>query len=85
MITLAVKIVPNASANKIAGWENDELKIYITAVPDQGKANEALIAFLAKTLKISKSQISIKRGHTSRHKLLCLSGIDSINLNLVDC
>lgn len=72
---LQVKVIPNSSRTKIAGKFLDEknqeyLKINLTAVPEDGKANEALIKFLAKELKISKSKIEIIRGETSRIKLL---------------
>lgn len=74
-VIIALKVVPNASRNEIVGMENDELKVRIAAVPDQGKANKELIAFLAKTFHISKSQVILLHGETSRHKKLLLQGI----------
>lgn len=72
---LQVKVIPNSSRTKIAGKFLDEknqeyLKINLTAVAEDGKANEALIKFLAKEFKISKSKIEIIRGEASRIKLL---------------
>ncbi len=74
-ILLYVKVAPHSSKNKIAGKFVDEknqewLKVNITAVPEDGKANEELIKFLAKTLKISKSTIEIIRGETARMKVV---------------
>lgn len=74
-IILPVKASPKSSKNEIVGWENNELKIRIAAHPDRNSANEELIAFLANTLHISKSQIKLISGSTSRHKRLCLIGI----------
>jgi len=65
---LLVKVVPNSKTTEIVGYEGDVLKIRIAAPPDKGKANDELIAFLAKEYKISKSQITILQGHTSRLK-----------------
>lgn len=70
---LIVHLTPKASHNKIEGWALDAdnqriLRVKVTAVPENGKANEALIKLLAKTLHVSKSKISLIRGSTSRVK-----------------
>ncbi len=72
---LQVKAIPNSSQTKIVGKFLDEknqeyLKINIAAIAEDGKANAALIKFLAKEFGISKSQIEIIRGENSRIKLL---------------
>lgn len=79
MATLAVQVSPRSAENAVVGWSsslNDkpELLVKLTASPTDGKANEALIKLLAKELGIPKSRISIKNGHTSRHKLLAIDG-----------
>jgi len=68
-------ITPNAKKSEIAGEQldifgNKVLKIKIAAPPIEGKANKELIDFLAKHFKVSKSQIKILRGETSREKLI---------------
>lgn len=73
---LRIKVVPKSSKNEIVDWKNGELKIRIKGIPEKGKANEMLIQFLAKTLQISKSQIELASGETSRHKKLIISGIE---------
>ena len=81
-IIIPVKVVPKSQKNEIVGWENDELKIKIMAVPEKGNANDALISFLAKHLKISKSSITIYSGDKSRHKRIFIAGltlVDSID------
>lgn len=68
-----IKIQPNASKNEIVGWENERLKIKIKEIAEKNKANKELISFLAKTLKIPKSNIQIIQGETSRIKRLQIS------------
>jgi len=79
-ILLAIKVVPKSSRNAIAGWENDELKVRLNAVPEKGEANDALIAFLAKHLGLAKSQLKITSGETSRHKKVLISGVSSVQM-----
>ncbi len=71
-ILIPIKVIPKASKNAIVGWEQEELKVKVHAPPDKGKANEELIAFLAKSWKIPPSLFSIYSGETSRHKKLCI-------------
>ncbi|SHJ46345.1 hypothetical protein SAMN02745181_2130 [Rubritalea squalenifaciens DSM 18772] len=71
--TLRVKATPNASKNKIIGWEHDHLagdvlRVRIQSPPVDGKANKALTTYLAKALGISKSSITLTKGQTSRIK-----------------
>jgi len=78
---LIVKVLPKTSREEIVGWENDALKIRLKAVPEKGEANKALIAFLSKTLGISKQSISIVSGETSRKKKLSFTGISQEELD----
>ncbi len=70
-----VKITPNAGSNSIEGMEGDCLRVRIAAPPDKNKANDALIAFLAKEWKVPKSRIRILSGHSSRIKRLEIDGL----------
>jgi len=74
-VTFAVRVVPRASKNEIVGIHGDALKIRVTAPPVEGRANEALIAFLAKRLGVRKSQVEIVAGTTSRRKMIRVSGV----------
>lgn len=56
------------------GWEGDLLRLKIKGIPEKGRVNEELIAFLAKEFKIAKSQISMISGNTSRLKRLKIEG-----------
>ena len=76
---LAVRITPNAPKNAIEGWVEDEhgarwLKVKVTAVPEDGKANAALIKLLAKTWKIAPSSLEVVAGHTQRLKRIKYHG-----------
>jgi uncharacterized protein (TIGR00251 family) len=65
-IILKVYLQPKSSKNEIVGPYRDGIKVRITAPPVEGKANEALIRFLAKELGTSPSCIEIIKGHHSR-------------------
>ena len=68
-VSFTVKIIPNSSKNDII-FEDNFLKIKVTAQPIENKANKALIEFLSKYLKVPKSSISIIKGETSKDKTL---------------
>lgn len=73
---LRVKAIPKSSCNAIVGWENGELRIRLRAIPERGKANKELIAFLAKSFNLSKSSFELVSGETSCHKKLWISKIN---------
>ena len=66
-ILVNLKIVPNSSKNDIV-LEEEFIKVKITAQPIEGKANKALIEFLAKRFKIPKTSIEIVKGETTKEK-----------------
>jgi hypothetical protein len=72
--TLTVRIHPGARKNAITGTHDNALKISLTTPPIEGRANEALIAFLADQLHIPKSRIALITGTTSRNKTLRITG-----------
>jgi uncharacterized protein (TIGR00251 family) len=68
--TLTLHIQPGAKKTEVAGLHGDALKIRLAAPPVDGKANAALIAFVADRLGLAKSAVSVKCGQTSRRKVL---------------
>ncbi len=70
MSLIKIKIIPKAKINEIVGKENGTWKIKINAPPIEGKANEALIKFLAKTLDVAPSLIEITKGGSSKIKTI---------------
>lgn len=69
-VRLAVQITPNARKTEVIGVHDDALKLKLAAQPIEGKANEALVHYLAKTLSVPRSAVTITHGHTARRKLI---------------
>ncbi len=65
---LKVKVNPGARRNAITGVQAGALRISVTAAPDKGKANKAVIELLAKHLAVPKTSVVIERGQTSSQK-----------------
>ena len=75
MPILHFHIVPNAKINQVAGAHGNAIKIKLRAPAVEGKANAALLNFLAEQLEISKSAIVLERGQKSREKLVRIEGL----------
>jgi len=71
-LILYVQIQPKSSKDEVVGILGENLKIKITAPPIDGKANEHLCRFIAKVFNVSKSQVSILKGETSKIKTLLI-------------
>ena len=69
-VRIAVQVSPNAQRSEVQGVVGDALKIRLQAQPVDGKANEALVKFLAGLLGVSRSSVTLTHGHTSKRKLL---------------
>ncbi len=67
-LLLRIKVQPKASKDELSEILGDYLKVRITAPPVDGKANKHLIAFLAKTFKVAKSNVELISGETGREK-----------------
>ena len=74
-VEIAIYVQPGAKATEVAGEHDGALKLRIHAPPVDGKANAAVIAFLALRLGITKSQITLISGDKSRRKRLRVSGV----------
>lgn len=91
-ISLNIRLTPNARKSEFGGLitgadGKTSLKVSINAVPEDGKANKELIAFLAKAWKLPKSSISILSGHAQRQKVVFMEGMgkEVISLLLKKC
>jgi uncharacterized protein len=76
--TLTIRLTPKASRNKVGEERklaNGEvvLAVYVTAVPEHGKANEAMLGLLAEYFGLPPSKFSLVRGHTSRIKTVLIA------------
>jgi uncharacterized protein (TIGR00251 family) len=74
--TIDIKVQPNAKRNEVVRFQNEVLHIKIAAPPVKGRANNELIGFLIKQLGISKNSITLEKGHTSRNKVISVTGLD---------
>jgi uncharacterized protein (TIGR00251 family) len=72
--TLAIRVRPGARKNDVAGIHAGAVKISLTAPPVDGRANEALIEFVAELLRIPRARIAILSGAASRMKALRITG-----------
>jgi uncharacterized protein (TIGR00251 family) len=72
---LAVKILPGASRNEICGWLGETLKVKLTAPPVDGRANDALVEFLAEKLGLPRRSVALTRGETARQKVVRIDGL----------
>lgn len=69
---ITIQVQPKAAKSECVGLHGDALKIRVAAPPIDGRANEALLAFLAARLRVAPSTLSIYSGATGRHKrVLC--------------
>jgi uncharacterized protein (TIGR00251 family) len=78
-VLVTLRVTPNAGADRIDGAETRDdgttvLRVRVTAVPDKGKANAAVIALLAKAVGVPKSAITLVSGDTARTKTVRVAG-----------
>lgn len=79
-VRFEVKVQPRASQNQITGVSEGVLKVRLNSPPVDGKANQALINLLSRTLAVPKKNIVIIRGETNTSKLIQISGINKDTL-----
>jgi uncharacterized protein (TIGR00251 family) len=72
---LLVQAYPSSGKVEIGGVHDGMLKVYISAQPEKGKANIAIIKLLSDVLGISQSEIELKHGETSRKKMFLIRGL----------
>lgn len=82
--TFAVRVVPRAGRTAMVGvmgeGANAALKIALAAPPVEGKANAALVAYLADVLGVSRSRVQVIAGAQSKNKVLRVSGVNAAEL-----
>lgn len=74
---IAVRLTPRGGRNAIEGWDGDVLRARVSAPPEGGKANEALLRLLAGRLGVARSDVSLAGGGQSRNKLVEVRGLDA--------
>ncbi len=73
-IVLAVRLTPRASRDGIDGLKEDRIQARVRAVPEDGRANAALVELVADEIGVPKSTIEVTAGHTARLKSLHIKG-----------
>lgn len=73
---LTVKVIPNAARNMVVGWLDGRLKLKVSAQPEKGKANKAVIRLLAHVFQISTKNIELLSGSTHSIKVFELTGLN---------
>ena len=74
---IKIKVVPRASRDAVVGWLGDELKLAVTAPPEKGRANKAVVALLARTLGVDARDVSVVAGHGSPRKTVSVEGMEA--------
>jgi len=74
-VEISVRVYPNSARNEVVGVTSGVWQVRVSAPPVKGKANQELIAFLSRLLGVGKSRIGIIRGHTTRNKVIAISGL----------
>ncbi len=80
-LLLSVRVQPGAAGNRIVGSYNGALKIRLAAPAQRGRANQQLLAFLARTLNLSAKDLSLSRGRASRDKTVEIRGLSREELS----
>lgn len=75
--SLWLRVIPNAKRNEVVGVHGDAIKIKIQAPAMDGKANAAVLAFIAEKLGISARKIALRAGEKSRDKTVVIAGMDA--------
>jgi uncharacterized protein (TIGR00251 family) len=75
-IRLQLRVSPGAARAGIVGRHGDAWKVRVSAPPEDGRANDAVIRLLADTLALPRRDIDIVAGHTARDKVVSLTGIE---------
>jgi len=76
-VIVAVYVQPRASRDEVVGMHGDALRVRLTAPPVEGAANQRCREFLAKLLRVPKSDVTLVSGDKSRHKRLLIRGVDA--------
>jgi uncharacterized protein (TIGR00251 family) len=79
-LVLRVRVQPGAGTSAVVGVHGDALKVRVAAPPVSGRANDALLALLARALGVPASSVTISAGLTGRDKRVLVTGLDEPGL-----
>jgi uncharacterized protein YggU (UPF0235/DUF167 family) len=75
-LRLLLSVTPGASRDELVGRHGEGWKARVTAAPERGRANDAVIALLAGVLRIDRGSIRVVAGHAARRKVVEIDGVD---------
>jgi uncharacterized protein len=73
--TFQIRVQPRAKRNAVTKLADGSLKVYVTAPPEDGRANEAVVETIAEWLGVKRRQVAIIRGETNRNKVVRISSL----------
>ena len=79
--TVSIKVVPGASRDRIVGKYGDAVKVQVSAPPEGGKANQAVLALLAAALGVKPGRLRLVRGHAQSRKVIEVDGVQQADVN----
>ncbi len=74
VLTLTLHVQPGAKRSEVTGLHGDALKIRLAVPPIEGRANEALLKFIAEMFDVPLRQVELKQGGQSRRKAVAITG-----------
>jgi uncharacterized protein (TIGR00251 family) len=74
LVILTLHVQPGAKRSEVAGLHGEALKIRLAAPPIEGRANEALLKYIADLFSVPTRQVELRQGAQSRHKVVSISG-----------
>jgi uncharacterized protein (TIGR00251 family) len=78
---LSLRVQPGARRERLVGRMADgTLKVAVTAAPEAGRANAALVRLIARTLRVDVHAVTVARGGASRSKVVEIAGLDDAEL-----
>jgi uncharacterized protein (TIGR00251 family) len=73
---LKLRVSPGARRPGVGGRHGDAWKVRVSEPPEDGRANEAVLRLLARTLDVPRRDLEVVSGHTSREKIVVLNGLE---------
>lgn len=79
-IRLRLKVVPKAATDGLVGWLGDALKVRVTAAPERGQANAAVVELLAANLGLARESLTLVAGASHARKVVAIRGLSAGDL-----
>jgi uncharacterized protein (TIGR00251 family) len=81
--TISIKVVPGSRQDRVAGRYGNGFKIQVSAPPEAGKANQAVVELITRTLGVKPKCVTIIRGHGQPRKVIQIDGLDQATVESI--